>query len=406
MSTDCEEEDDFSRSQSPMIPLTIENSKIDIKAEPCDMEADFLEAKHEEEEDSDDDEDCLNSSLTPMDWLPKLNARAGVVEEFIPEEERKPPYSYASLIRLAILNSPGQKATLSDIYKWIQEHFLYYKNQVNLGWKNSIRHNLSLNKCFMKVARSRHDPGKGCYWAINHLYTHDKTPFRKKTLVLPNQLKQEISDLQRSFLQTLQTQQQLHCMAAEPSVNNNILTSMYPEQDMVIQQMSEQHVAKQETNSTCSPMLLDDWATTSESDLSPSLSRYMSSSASKDSALTGTCQPHVSKVAVIPELWPVKSEANPSSLFNCVDPMDVQTSCIKPSVSPPISDILLSTSSSSSETQPPCKLPSLWSDMGRMSWLGANLDLFDWSKLRDGEVPETGDCDADDLINIDYDKLM
>ena len=85
MSTDCEEEDDFSRSQSPMIPLTIENSKIDIKAEPCDVETDFLEAKHEdeEEEDESEEEDCLNSSLTPMDWLPKLNARAGVVEVLI-----------------------------------------------------------------------------------------------------------------------------------------------------------------------------------------------------------------------------------------------------------------------------------------------------------------------------------
>ena len=157
--TDCEEEDDMSRSQSPMIPLTIENSSLDIKAEPC--ESDFLEGKNDDEGEDSEEEEDLNSSLTAMDWLPKLNARAGVVEEYVPEEERKPPYSYASLIRLAILNSPDQKATLSDIYKWIQNQFLYYKNQINLGWKNSIRHNLSLNKCFMKVARSRHDPGKG-----------------------------------------------------------------------------------------------------------------------------------------------------------------------------------------------------------------------------------------------------
>jgi Forkhead domain len=57
----------------------------------------------------------------------RLNARAGLVEEEEEEEEeevapeeRKPPYSYASLIRLAILNADGQKATLSDIYRWIQ----------------------------------------------------------------------------------------------------------------------------------------------------------------------------------------------------------------------------------------------------------------------------------------------
>ena len=87
--TDCEDDDDISREQSPMIPLTIENS-IMIKAEPS--ETFFLEKVKEEEEDDSEDEDALNSSLTAMDWLPKLNARAGVVEEYVPEEERKPPY--------------------------------------------------------------------------------------------------------------------------------------------------------------------------------------------------------------------------------------------------------------------------------------------------------------------------
>ena len=99
--TDCEDEDDMSRSQSPMIPLTIENSVIKIKSEPGDeAEADYLEAAgHEDaEEDEEEEEELLNSSLTAMDWLPKLNARAGVLEEFV-------PYSYASLIRHAIFST-------------------------------------------------------------------------------------------------------------------------------------------------------------------------------------------------------------------------------------------------------------------------------------------------------------
>ena len=189
---------------------------------------DYQEAKGHEGADA----KLLNSSLTAMDWLPKLNARAGVVEEFVPEEERKPPYSYASLIRLAILSSPGQRATLADIYKWIQDQFLYYRNQTNLGWKNSIRHNLSLNKCFMKVARSRHDPGKGCYWAINQLYSQDKAlPFekRKKVVMLPSEaLRADMTELQRTFLQTLQTRQLQLLLAEQGGAEAGSLPSLYP----------------------------------------------------------------------------------------------------------------------------------------------------------------------------------
>ncbi len=54
----------------------------------------------------------------------RLNARAGLVEEELAPEERKPPYSYASLIRLAIINAPAQRATLADIYRWIQVRLL------------------------------------------------------------------------------------------------------------------------------------------------------------------------------------------------------------------------------------------------------------------------------------------
>ncbi|KAG8532115.1 uncharacterized protein KY384_003752 [Bacidia gigantensis] len=78
----------------------------------------------------------------------------------------KPQYSYASLIGMAILRSPERKLTLAHIYKWIANSFAHYRRATDGGWQNSIRHNLSLNKAFIKKDRPKEDPGKGHYWAI------------------------------------------------------------------------------------------------------------------------------------------------------------------------------------------------------------------------------------------------
>ncbi|KAI9475254.1 fork head domain-containing protein, partial [Coemansia mojavensis] len=77
----------------------------------------------------------------------------------------KPTYSYASLIAQAINSTAEAKITLSGIYAYIMANYPYYKHAQN-GWQNSIRHNLSLNKAFVRVQRASNEPGKGSYWAI------------------------------------------------------------------------------------------------------------------------------------------------------------------------------------------------------------------------------------------------
>ncbi|KAK7470930.1 hypothetical protein VKT23_002346 [Stygiomarasmius scandens] len=78
----------------------------------------------------------------------------------------KPFYPYSTLIRYAIKGSPNQKLLLEDIYYAIESRFPYFRTAPS-GWKNSVRHNLSLNPCFEKVPRPLTDRGKGSYWTVN-----------------------------------------------------------------------------------------------------------------------------------------------------------------------------------------------------------------------------------------------
>ncbi|KAB0342901.1 hypothetical protein FD754_019827 [Muntiacus muntjak] len=99
----------------------------------------------------------------PDDEPPPSPAHSDVPYDARQNPNCKPPYSFSCLIFMAIEDSPTKRLPVKDIYNWILEHFPYFANAPT-GWKNSVRHNLSLNKCFKKVDKER-SQGRGTWWA-------------------------------------------------------------------------------------------------------------------------------------------------------------------------------------------------------------------------------------------------
>lgn len=101
--------------------------------------------------------------------------------------------SYADLITQAIQSSPEKRLTLAEIYEWMVHTIPYFKDKgdsnSSAGWKNSIRHNLSLHNKFIRVQNEGN--GKSSWWMLNPDAKPGKTVRRPRSGSLDSAPKSE-----------------------------------------------------------------------------------------------------------------------------------------------------------------------------------------------------------------------
>ncbi|NWI12807.1 FOXM1 protein, partial [Crypturellus soui] len=225
----------------------------------------------------------LDNSLTNIQWLGKMRSdglspcpvkQEREKENRIPLQERtktkedsaatvaisssssswqdsvseRPPYSYMAMIQFAINSTEKKRMTLKDIYTWIEDHFPYFKHVAKPGWKNSIRHNLSLHDMFVRETSAN---GKISFWTIhpdaNRCLTLDQV-FKPLDLGSPtspehseSQQKRHVQDLQKNMGSSSSSKTEAHNARRKmkpllPRINSYLVPIQFPlSQPLVLQ---------------------------------------------------------------------------------------------------------------------------------------------------------------------------
>ncbi|KAM9322724.1 forkhead box protein Q1a [Pholidichthys leucotaenia] len=130
----------------------------------------------------------------------------------------KPPFSYIALIAMAIRDSPSGRLTLAEINDFLMNKFPFFRGSYT-GWRNSVRHNLSLNDCFIKVLRDPSRPwGKDNYWMLNphSEYTFADGVFRRRRKRISRKLSREQQEASRRAAEPRMVQRSAPAARAEP----------------------------------------------------------------------------------------------------------------------------------------------------------------------------------------------
>ncbi|XP_065059072.1 forkhead box protein fkh-2-like [Rhopilema esculentum] len=165
-------------NSSKFLPLSIENILGRVESNERDEDSGSEVEINKNDEKIDQTEDDIEVDIEGEEANKIESEKAKQDTQGEPSTDKQSP-SYTAIIAQAILSSPDKKLPLGSIYEYIAEHFPEFLKK-GQGWRNCVRHNLSLSECFVKAGRARN--GRGNYWGIHprYLKNFSKGDFRKR----------------------------------------------------------------------------------------------------------------------------------------------------------------------------------------------------------------------------------